>query len=63
MGLPRWISSKEFTCNIGDTGWTAGCGRFPGEGHGNPLQYYCLENSMGRAAWQATIHGVANSQR
>ena len=62
MGLPRWISSKEFTCKI-DAGSTPGCGRFPGEGHGNPLQYSCLENSMGRAAWQATVHGVANSQR
>ena len=35
---------------------------FPGEGNGNPLQYSCLENSMDRGAWQATVHGVANSQ-
>ena len=33
-----------------------------GEGHGNPLQYSCLDNSMDRGAWQATIHGVAKSQ-
>ena len=34
-------------------------GRSPGEGNGNPLQYSCLENPMGRGAWQATVHGVA----
>ena len=33
-------------------------GRFPGEEHGNPLQYSCLENSMDQGAWQATVHGV-----
>ena len=35
-----------------------GSGRSPGEGNGNPLQYSCLENSMDRGAWQATVHGV-----
>ena len=35
--------------------------RFPGEGNGNPLQYYCLENPMDRGAWQATVHGVTKS--
>ena len=34
-------------------------GRHPGEGNGNPLQYSCLENSMDREAWQATVYGVA----
>ena len=34
-----------------------GWGRSPGEGHGNPLQYSCLENSMDRGAWRATVHG------
>ena len=34
----------------------------PGEEHGNPVQYSCLENAMDRGAWQATIHGVAKSQ-
>ena len=43
-------------------GLIPGSGRFPGEGHGNPLQYSCLENSMDRGAWWATIHGVAKSQ-
>ena len=33
-----------------------GSGRFPGGGHGNPLQYSCLENPMNRGAWQATVH-------
>ena len=33
-----------------------------GEGNGNPLQYSCLENTMDREAWQATVHGVAKSQ-
>ena len=36
-------------------------GRSPGEGNGNPLQYYCLENAMDRGAWRATVHGVAES--
>ena len=36
---------------------TPGSGRSPGEGHGNPLQYSCLENSMDRGAWQPTVHG------
>ena len=37
-------------------------GRFPGEENGNPLQYFCLENSMDRGTWQATVHGVAKSR-
>ena len=39
-----------------------GLGRSPRGGNGNPLQYSCLENSMDRAAWQATVHGVAKSR-
>ena len=38
-------------------------GRSPGEGHGNPLQYSCLENPMERGAWQAIVHGVAQSDK
>ena len=40
----------------------AGLGRSPGGGHGNPLQYSCLENPMDRGVWWATVHGVAQSQ-
>ena len=43
----------------GDVGSTSELVRFPGEGHGTPLQYSCLENSMDRRAWQATVHRVA----
>ena len=39
-----------------------GSGRSPGGGHGNPLQYSCLENAMDRGAWQDTVHGVTKSQ-
>ena len=39
-----------------------GQGKSPGEGNGNPLQYSCLGNPMGRGAWRATVHGVAKSQ-
>ena len=48
--------------DIRDAGSIPGLGRFPGEGHGNLLQYSCLENPMDRGAWWATVHGVAKSQ-
>ena len=47
-------NSKESACYAGDLGSTPGSGRSPGEGHGNPLQYSCIENSMDRGPWQAT---------
>ena len=46
---------KETACNAGDLGSIPGSGRPPGVGNGNPLQYSCLENSMDREAWQATV--------
>ena len=49
IGLPRWRSGKESASSAGatgDLGSIPGSGRSPGEGHGNPLQYSCLENSM-----------------
>ena len=55
---------KNLPANAGDTGDVgsiSGSGRVPGGGHGNPLQYSCLENTMSRGAWQATVHGVAKS--
>ena len=39
-----------------------GLGRPLGEGNGNPIQYSCLENSMDRGTWQATVHGIAKTQ-
>ena len=42
---------KVSAYNARDLGWIPGLGRSPGEGNGNPLQYYCLENSMDRGAW------------
>ena len=51
--------SKEAACEAGDPSLIPGSGRSPGEGNGNPLQYYCLANPMDREAWQATVHGVA----
>ena len=45
-----------------DAGSIPGSGRFPGEGNDNPHQYSFLENSMGRGAWWAMVHGVTKSQ-
>ena len=52
---------KESACNMGNLGSISGSGRSPGGGHGNPLQYSCLKNSMDRGVSQATVHGVAES--
>ena len=46
-----------------DLGLSPGSGRPPGKGSGNPLQYSCLGNPMGRGAWWATFHGVAKELR
>ena len=54
-------SAVETTCNAGDQGDVGsipGSKRSPAGGHGNPLQYSCLENPMDREAWQATVHRV-----
>ena len=50
---------KNPPAKAGDPGSIPGLGTSPGEGHGNPFQYSCLENSMDRGAWWATVHGVA----
>ena len=50
------------TGDIRDVGLIPGLGNLPGGGHGNPLQYSCLENSTDRGAWKATVHGVTKSQ-
>ena len=49
---------KNLPANAGDVGSISGLGRSPGDGNSNPLQYSCLENSMDREAWWATVHGV-----
>ena len=49
--LPGGSDSKASACNAGDPSSIPGSGRSPGEGNGNPLQYSCLENSMGGGAW------------
>ena len=56
---------KNPSTNAGDfrgTGSIPGLGRSLGGGHGNPLQYSCLENPMHRGAWQAIVHGVSKSR-
>ena len=52
---------KASAYNVGDPGSIPESGRSPGEGNGNPLQYFCLENPMERGAWEATVHEVAKS--
>ena len=55
---------KNSPANAGDlrdVGLIPGSGRSPGGGHGNPLQYSCLENPMDRGAWRATVHGVTKN--
>ena len=53
--------SEEFACNPRDPGLIPRLGRSPGEGNGYTLQCSCLEKSMDRGAWQATIHGIPKS--
>ena len=60
-GFPGGSDGKESACDAGDPGSVPGLGRSSGEGHGNPLQYSCLENSMDRGPWGATVHGVGKS--
>ena len=60
--LPRWLSGKESACNAGDTCSIPGSGRSPGEGHGNPFQYSCLENPWTEEPGGLQSSGVAKSQ-
>ena len=67
MGVPGGSDVKASSCNAGDPGSLLGLGTSPGEGNvlplkGYPLQYSCLENSMDRGAWLATVHEVMKSQ-
>ena len=65
-GFPVGASGKEAmpanTVDIRDMGSIPGSERSSGEGHGNPLQYCCLENPMDREIWQAAVRRVAQSQ-
>ena len=59
------LEAKNQPATAGDTedeGSISGSGRSPGIGNGKPLQYFCLENSMNRGAWQAAVHVVTKSQ-
>ena len=65
QGFPGGASGEEAPTNAGDirdAGLIPGPGRSPEEGHGNPLQYSCLENLMDRGAWQAAVHRVTKSR-
>ena len=61
-GFPGGAVVNNPPANAGDRGSIPGLGRSPGEGNGNPFQYSCMENSMEREAWRATVHGIAKSQ-
>ena len=60
-GFPGGSDGVESICSVGDLGSIPGLGRSPGEGHGNPLQYSCLENSMEKAL--QFIFSYAQEQR
>ena len=62
FSFPGGLVVKNTPAKAGDEGLIPGSGRSPGEGNGNPRQYYCLENPMDRGAWRAIVHGVAKSQ-
>ena len=57
LGFPGGSDGKESACSAGYPGSIPGSGRSPGEGNSNPLQGSCLENSMDRGAWWATVQG------
>ena len=57
-GFPGGSVVKNPPANVGDVGSIPGLGRSPRKGNGNPLQYSCLENSMGRGAWRGIVHGI-----
>ena len=62
LGFTGGSDGKESACSAGDPGWIPESGRSPGEGNGYPLQDSCLEDSVVRGDWWATVHGVAKSQ-
>ena len=69
--MTLWLITLHFLKCVGFSGSSVvknppanarDAGRSPGVGNGNPLQYSCLQNSMDRGAWQATVHGVTKSR-
>ena len=64
VSFPDGSAGKESACSAGITG-NAGSipelGRFPGGGHGNSLQHFCLEDPMDRGAWRAAVRGVTKA--
>ena len=58
LGFPSGSDGKDSACNVGYPGSTPGLGRSPGGGHGNSLQYSCLENPRDGGAWRAAVHGL-----
>ena len=62
LSFPGGSDGNEFSSNARDLSLIPESGRYPGEGNGNPPQYSCLENPMGKGAWWAIVHGVAKSQ-
>ena len=61
LGFLGGSDGKESACNVGGLGSIPELGRSPGGGHGNPPQYFCLENPHGRGDWWVTVHGVTES--
>ena len=62
IGASQAFSGRESACQAGDMSLIPGSGRSPGGGHGNSLQYPCLENPMDRGAWRAIVLGVTKSR-
>ena len=62
MGFAGGSVVKNPPANPGDAGLIPDLEKSPREGNGNPLQYSCLGNPMGRGAWRAAVHGVTKSQ-
>ena len=64
LGFPGGSEGKESTCNVGDLSLIPGLGRSPGGGHGNPLQYSCLENPHGqRSLEDYSLWGLKESDK